>query len=115
MDRGSKFASGENRADFHRVLICEKEVIRFLFRDCKCIPIYRNVLLNRLTGKSLFQSIAKARPFLYLAGRVTPTFESLSRMMGNYQVRFLGDKGGVTRLRYPTKDNDTTNDNEKKY
>ena len=25
--------------------------------------------------------------------------------MGNYQVRFLGDKGGVIRLRYPTKTN----------
>ena len=24
-------------------------------------------------------------------------------MMGNYQVRFLGDKGGAIRLRYPTK------------
>jgi len=23
--------------------------------------------------------------------------------MGNYKVRFLGDKGGVIRLRYPTK------------
>ena len=23
-------------------------------------------------------------------------------MMGNYQVRFLGDKGGEIRLRYPT-------------
>jgi hypothetical protein len=26
-------------------------------------------------------------------------------MMGNYQVRFLGDKGGVIRLRYPTNQN----------
>ena len=25
-----------------------------------------------------------------------------SRMKGNFHVRFLGDKGGVTRLRYPT-------------
>jgi len=24
-----------------------------------------------------------------------------SRMMGNYHVRFLGDKGGVIRLSYP--------------
>jgi hypothetical protein len=27
----------------------------------------------------------------------------LSRMMGNYQVRFLGDEGGVIRLSYLTK------------
>ncbi len=42
---------------------------------------------------------------LYIAGRFTLTLENLSRMMGNYQVRFLGDKGGVIRLSYPTKDN----------
>ena len=35
--RGSKFASGENRAEFHLVLFYKKDVIRFLFRDCKCI------------------------------------------------------------------------------
>ena len=36
------------------------------------------------------------------AGWLNPPLESLSRMMGNYHVRFLGDKGGVIRLRYPT-------------
>jgi hypothetical protein len=29
--------------------------------------------------------------------------ESLSRMMGNYQVRFLGDEGGAIGLSYLTK------------
>jgi len=41
--------------------------------------------------------------FCNFAGWLNPPFEDLSRMMGNYQVRFLGDKGGVIRLRYPTK------------
>jgi len=40
--------------------------------------------------------------FCNFAGWLNPPFEDLSRMMGNYQVRFLGDKGGVIRLRYPT-------------
>jgi len=38
-------------------------------------------------------------------GRLTLAFESLSRMNRKVHVRFLGDKGGVTRLRYPTKQN----------
>lgn len=41
--------------------------------------------------------------FCNFAGWFNLPLESLSRMMGNYQVRFLGDKGGATRLRYPTK------------
>ncbi|MDP1624010.1 MAG: reverse transcriptase domain-containing protein [Bacteroidales bacterium] len=34
-----------------------------------------------------------------ITGWFIPPFESLSRMMGNYQVQFLGDNGGVIRLR----------------
>jgi hypothetical protein len=37
-----------------------------------------------------------------LSGGINPPLESLSRMMGNYQVRFLGDEGGVIRLSYLT-------------
>ena len=40
--------------------------------------------------------------FHILSGGFILPLESLSRMMGNYQVRFLGDKGGVIRLSYPT-------------
>ena len=32
-----------------------------------------------------------------------PPLESLSRMSRKVHVRFLGDKGGAIRLRYPTK------------
>jgi hypothetical protein len=39
----------------------------------------------------------------YIAGWFNPPSESLSRMSRKVQVRFLGDKGGVIRLRYPTK------------
>ena len=42
--------------------------------------------------------------FSYITGWFNPPYESLSRMMGNYHVRFLGDKGGVIRLSYPTKE-----------
>jgi len=45
------------------------------------------------------------------AGWLNPPLESLSRMMGNYHVRFLGDKGGVIRLRYPTMKEDSSNHN----
>ena len=41
--------------------------------------------------------------FLYIAGRFNSPLESLSRMRGNLQVRFLGDKGEATRLSYLTK------------
>jgi len=52
--------------------------------------------------RALFQSIVKAWYFiLYLSGWFNLPLENLSRMMGNYHVRFLGDKGGVTRLSYP--------------
>jgi len=34
---------------------------------------------------------------------ITLPFRSLSRLSRKVQVRFIGDKGGVTRLRYPTK------------
>jgi hypothetical protein len=47
---------------------------------------------------------------LYIVGWFNPPLESLSRMMGNYHVRFLEDKGGVTRLSYPTKTMQETND-----
>jgi hypothetical protein len=40
---------------------------------------------------------------LYIVGWFNPPLESLSRMSRKVQVRFLGDKGGVTRLSYPTK------------
>jgi hypothetical protein len=40
--------------------------------------------------------------FSYIVGWFIPPLENLSRMMGNYQVRFLGDKGGEIRLSYPT-------------
>ena len=40
--------------------------------------------------------------YSYIAGWFIPPLESLSRMSRKVQVRFLGDKGGVTRLRYPT-------------
>jgi hypothetical protein len=53
--------------------------------------------------KSLQRRIAKATNLLYIAGRFTPASESLSRMRRKLQVRFLGDKGGAIRLRYPTK------------
>ncbi|PRY93816.1 hypothetical protein BY457_1216 [Marinilabilia salmonicolor] len=59
--------------------------------------------------------------FYYIVGWFIPPLESLSRMMGNYQVRFLGDKGGVTRLSYPTanalllNDPNTTNDWNKEW
>jgi len=33
MDRGSKFALGENPAHFHRVLFCKKEVVRCLIQE----------------------------------------------------------------------------------
>ena len=46
--------------------------------------------------------------FSYITGWFNPPYESLSRMMGNYHVRFLGDKGGVIRLSYPTKENNIT-------
>ena len=55
--------------------------------------------------KSLQLRIAKAirkGDFLYIAGRFNPPLESLSRVMGNYQARFLGDEGGAIRLSYPT-------------
>jgi hypothetical protein len=40
--------------------------------------------------------------FLYIAGWFNLPSESLSRMNRKVQVRFLGDKGGVIRLSYPT-------------
>ncbi len=40
---------------------------------------------------------------MYIVGWFNPPLESLSRMSRKVQVRFLGDKGGVTRLSYPTK------------
>ncbi len=40
---------------------------------------------------------------LYIAGWFNLPFESLSRMSRKVQVRFLGDKGGVIRLSYPTR------------
>jgi hypothetical protein len=51
----------------------------------------------------------KARPrnqyFEYYCRVVTLLpFRSLSRMSRKVQVRFLGDRGGVTRLGYPTDD-----------
>jgi hypothetical protein len=52
--------------------------------------------------KSLQRRIAKATNLLYIVGRFTPASESLSRMRRKLQVRFLGDKGGAIRLRYPT-------------
>jgi hypothetical protein len=39
---------------------------------------------------------------LYIAIRFTPAYENLSRMRRKLQVRFLGDKGGAIRLRFPT-------------
>jgi len=33
VDRGSKFASGENRAHFHRVLLCKKDVVRLFIQE----------------------------------------------------------------------------------
>ena len=54
--------------------------------------------------KSLQLRIAKATlVYCRVSASWRTPFESLSRMMGNYQVRFLGDKGGATRLSYPTK------------
>ncbi len=35
VDRGSKFASDENRAHFHRVLFCKKELIRLFIQESK--------------------------------------------------------------------------------
>jgi len=54
--------------------------------------------------KTLFQSNTKAKSFFftYLAGLFNPVFESLSRMIGNYQVSCFEDNGGVIRLSYPT-------------
>jgi len=40
--------------------------------------------------------------FSYFAGRLTSTLDSLSRVWGNLQARFLGDKGGAIRPSYPT-------------
>jgi hypothetical protein len=33
IDKGSKFAFGENRADFYRVLHYKKEVVRFFIQE----------------------------------------------------------------------------------
>ena len=41
--------------------------------------------------------------FSIIAGWFNLPSESLSRMNRKVQVRFLGDKGGVIRLSYPTK------------
>jgi hypothetical protein len=102
-DKGSKFALGENPAHFHRVLSCKKKMIRTFN------PGIANVVRQRLCTGTIYlyssssRSIAKSMQFITLSGGINPPLESLSRMMGNYQVRFLGDEGGVIRLSYLTK------------
>jgi hypothetical protein len=39
LDKGSKFAFGENRADFHQVLFYKNEVVRFLFGNANEIRL----------------------------------------------------------------------------
>ena len=38
LDSGSKFASGENCADFHLVLFCKKSIVRLFNQESKCNP-----------------------------------------------------------------------------
>jgi len=59
--------------------------------------------LNGISTSNRDVIFVTIKEFSYIAGWFNPPSESLSRMMGNYQVRFLGDKGGVIRLSYPTK------------
>lgn len=53
-----------------------------------------NIWLKEGAGKQYFE--------YYYRVVAIPPFRSLSRMSRKVQVRFLGDKGGVTRLSYPT-------------
>ena len=38
LDSGSKFASGENCADFHLALFCKKSIVRLFNQESKCNP-----------------------------------------------------------------------------
>ena len=81
----------------------------------ECLPVSRLYATGLLRGKLirsmqpgiLISSTGKdlnmqTEIFCILPGGVLPPLESLSRMSRKVQVRFLGDKGGVTRLSYPT-------------
>ena len=53
LDSGSKFASGENRADFHLVLFCKKIIVRLFLPGKANVIQIMDCAPGTLWGKSL--------------------------------------------------------------
>jgi hypothetical protein len=67
LDSGSKFASGENCADFHLVLFCKKSIVRLFNQESKCNPLTDCAPGSQL-GQVIISMYCKGNLFCKLPG-----------------------------------------------